>query len=88
MSETEEQQLLHDDDDVEVSEGSDTDWFYMPDTVMLNIFQYLNPRELLTAGEVCRSWNRVSQDELLWKALFYRTYKVDSSIGIMPGEIN
>ncbi|XP_016843564.1 F-box/WD repeat-containing protein 5 [Nasonia vitripennis] len=70
----------------EESNESNTDWYYMPDSVLLSIFQYLNPRELLTAGEVCRSWNRVSQDEMLWKALFYRTYKVDASVGIMPGK--
>ncbi|OXU25372.1 hypothetical protein TSAR_002584 [Trichomalopsis sarcophagae] len=70
----------------EESNEPNTDWYYMPDSVLLSIFQYLNPRELLTAGEVCRSWNRVSQDEMLWKALFYRTYKVDASVGIMPGE--
>lgn len=69
-----------------IGEESNTDWYYMPDSVLLSIFQYLNPRELLTAGEVCRSWNRVSQDEMLWKALFYRTYKVDASVGIMPGK--
>ena len=63
------------------------DWYYMPDSILLSIFQYLNPKELLTAGEVSRSWNRVSRDELLWKKLFYRTYKVDPSIGIVPGKI-
>lgn len=63
----------------------ESSWYYMPDSVLLSIFQYFSPRELLTAGEVCRSWNRLSQDELLWKALFYKTYKVDASVGIMPG---
>ncbi|XP_011504253.1 PREDICTED: F-box/WD repeat-containing protein 5 [Ceratosolen solmsi marchali] len=71
---------------VEMEAGCKVDWYFMPDSVLLSIFQYLNPKELLTAGEVCRSWNRVSQDELLWKALFYRTYKVDSCVGIMPGK--
>ena len=61
-------------------------WHYMPDTMLLSIFQYLSPKELLTAGEACKTWNRVSQDELLWKVLFYRTYKVDPSVGIMPGK--
>ena len=61
-------------------------WMYMPDSVLLIIFQFLSPKELLTAGEACRSWNRVSQDEMLWKRLFYKTYKVDPSVGIMPGK--
>jgi hypothetical protein len=70
----------------EIEAGCRVDWFFIPDPVFLIIFQYLNPKELLTAGEVCRSWNRLSRDELLWKALVNRTYKVDSSVGIMPGE--
>lgn len=65
------------------SEG-DNNW-YMPDSILLNIFQYLTPKELMTAGEVCRSWYRVSHDEFLWKDLFYQTYKIDSDVGIMPG---
>lgn len=77
-----EEELSYDNDD----EDEFSKWFYMPDFVLLIIFQYLNPRQLLTAGEVCKSWNRVSRDELLWKALFYRTYKIDTSVGIMPGE--
>lgn len=60
-------------------------WAYMPDSVLLMIFQYLSPRELLTSGDTCKSWNRVSQDEMLWKKLFYRTYKIDPLVGIMPG---
>lgn len=63
----------------------DNRWFYMPDSVLLCIFRYLNPKELLVAGKTCKTWNRVSQDEMLWKALFYRIYKIDPTIGIMPG---
>ncbi|XP_076171918.1 F-box and WD repeat domain containing 5 isoform X2 [Ptiloglossa arizonensis] len=59
-------------------------WCYMPDSILLNIFQYLTPRELTIAGEVCRSWHRVSCDEFLWKDLFYQTYKIDPDVGIMP----
>lgn len=67
------------------SEG-DVNWYYMPDSILLIIFQYLTPKELMTAGEVCRSWHRVSRDEFLWKYIFYRTYKVDPDVGIMPGK--
>lgn len=63
----------------------DVNWYYMPDSILLNIFQYLTPKELMTAGEVCRSWHRVSYDEFLWKDLFYQTYKIDSHVGILPG---
>ncbi|EZA56327.1 hypothetical protein DMN91_010047 [Ooceraea biroi] len=67
------------------SEGN-VNWYYMPDSILLIIFQYLTPKELVTAGEVCRSWHRVSRDEFLWKYIFYRTYKVDPDVGIMPGK--
>lgn len=66
------------------SEGG-SNWYYMPDSILLNIFQYLTPKELMTVGEVCRSWHRVSRDEFLWKDLFYQTYKIDPDVGIMPG---
>ncbi|XP_070154179.1 F-box/WD repeat-containing protein 5 [Polyergus mexicanus] len=65
---------------------SDVNWYYMPDSILLSIFQYLTPKELTIAGEVCRSWHRVSHDEFLWKYLFYRTYKIDPDVGIMPGK--
>ncbi|KAL6449153.1 hypothetical protein ACFW04_000678 [Cataglyphis niger] len=67
------------------SEG-DVNWYYMPDSILLSIFQYLTPKELTIAGEVCSSWHRVSHDEFLWKYLFYRTYKIDPDVGIMPGK--
>lgn len=60
-------------------------WYYIPDSILLNIFQYLTPWELTIVGEVCKSWHRVSCDEFLWKDLFYRIYKIDPNIGIMPG---
>ncbi|KYN12631.1 PREDICTED: F-box/WD repeat-containing protein 5 isoform X1 [Trachymyrmex cornetzi] len=67
------------------SEG-EFNWYVMSDSILLSIFQYLTPRELLTAGEVCQSWFRVSRDEFLWKYLFYRTYKIDPDVGIVPGK--
>ncbi|XP_011049803.1 PREDICTED: F-box/WD repeat-containing protein 5 isoform X2 [Acromyrmex echinatior] len=67
-------------------ESGEFNWYVMSDSILLSIFQYLTPRELLTAGEVCRSWFRVSRDEFLWKYLFYRTYKIDPDVGIVPGK--
>lgn len=62
-------------------------WDFMPDSMLLQVFQYLSARELLNAGQTCRLWNRVSYDELLWKSLLYRYYKIDSSVGILPGRV-
>uniref|UniRef100_A0A1B6DP33 F-box domain-containing protein n=2 Tax=Clastoptera arizonana TaxID=38151 RepID=A0A1B6DP33_9HEMI len=65
---------------------SGNSWNYMPDPMLINIFQYLTAKELLDAGLTCRFWNKISYDELLWKHLFYKDYKIDPSIGIMPGK--
>lgn len=61
-------------------------WDYMPDQMLLQIFQYLSARDLLNAGQTCRLWNRVSYDQMLWKHLMYRDYKISPSVGKLPGE--
>lgn len=38
------------------------------------------------AGLVCRGWNRVAFDELLWKDLFYRHWGISRSIQMAPGK--
>nr|CAD7205018.1 unnamed protein product [Timema douglasi] len=60
-------------------------WMYAPDSVLLHIFQFLSPKELLNAGLVCSSWCRLSYDQLLWKHLLYRNFSIDPSVGISPG---
>ncbi|CAG5108873.1 Similar to Fbxw5: F-box/WD repeat-containing protein 5 (Mus musculus) [Cotesia congregata] len=69
-------------------ESCNDNWYFMPDSILLSIFSLLTPKEVVSAGLVCKHWYRVSQDELLWKQLFYRTYKIDPSVGIMPGKIS
>ncbi|XP_022197372.2 F-box/WD repeat-containing protein 5 isoform X1 [Nilaparvata lugens] len=70
------------------SSNSEADklWNYAPDIILLDVFQYLDATELLKAGKVCRRWNRLSMDEMLWKALFYKDFKIDRNIGIMPNK--
>lgn len=60
-------------------------WDYMPDSMLLQVFQYLPARDLLNGGQTCSLWNRVSYDDLLWKSLLYRDYKIDACVGILPG---
>lgn len=67
------------------SNYNDLHWYYIPDSILLSIFQYLTPKEIVNVGLVCTSWNRISKDELLWKKLFYKTYKIEPNVGIMPG---
>lgn len=85
---SDEEAVSESDDGSEYSSRSyegELNWYVMSDSILLSIFQYLTPKELMTAGEVCRSWYRVSRDEFLWKYLFYRTYKIDPDVGIVPG---
>ncbi|PSN48099.1 hypothetical protein C0J52_13251 [Blattella germanica] len=51
------------------SQETNSNWYYLPDSILLHIFQYLTARELLDIGLTCRSWLRVSYDEFLWKDL-------------------
>jgi F-box/WD-40 domain protein 5 len=64
---------------------TNSNWYYLPDSILLHIFQYLSARELLDVGLTCRSWLRVSYDEFLWKDLFYCNFKIDPSVKIVPG---
>ncbi|KAF5300334.1 hypothetical protein FQA39_LY11191 [Lamprigera yunnana] len=61
-------------------------WPYLPYPALFRICQYLNYKELLKIGEVCRSWWIVSRDELLWKNLFYHNFKMDKSVPIIAGK--
>ncbi|XP_046999141.1 F-box/WD repeat-containing protein 5 [Schistocerca americana] len=70
----------------ESQESDDEKWNYIPDTILLHIFQYLTARELLNVGLTCKRWLSVSYDELLWKNLLYSTFKIDRSVGIAPGK--
>ena len=67
-------------------QNDDRPWDYLPDTIILHIFNFLNHSELLKAGLTCRNWCRISYDEVLWKHLFYRYFNFDSNISIAPGK--
>lgn len=66
-------------------EQDDSIWSQLPYTVLFQIFQYLDYKELVRVGEVCQYWYQVSRDEFLWKRLLYYYFNVDSSISVTPG---
>ncbi|KAK3102932.1 hypothetical protein FSP39_015038 [Pinctada imbricata] len=41
----------------------------LPDEIMLQIFGYLNPQELVRCSGVCTQWNRLAMDGSLWKVI-------------------
>lgn len=49
-------------------------WTELPDNLLLHIFCFLSPKDVLLAGEVCRNWHRLSKDEMLWKFLLQKMF--------------
>uniref|UniRef100_K1R0L1 F-box/LRR-repeat protein 5 n=1 Tax=Magallana gigas TaxID=29159 RepID=K1R0L1_MAGGI len=41
----------------------------LPDEVMLNIFSYLNPKELCSIAQVSKRWNAIAMDGSNWKII-------------------
>ncbi|KAK7070176.1 F-box/WD repeat-containing protein 5 [Halocaridina rubra] len=65
--------------------ASSPDWSLLPDSILLHIFTFLDYSDVPYTALVCKSWMRVSYDEFLWRHFFYRDFKVDHSVPIMPG---
>ncbi|XP_014675719.1 PREDICTED: F-box/WD repeat-containing protein 5-like [Priapulus caudatus] len=61
-------------------------WQYLTDDVLMQIFKHLCARDLLRCGATCRHWLRVAYDELLWKDLLYRNWKIDRGVAMAPGK--
>ncbi|XP_060136512.1 F-box/WD repeat-containing protein 5 [Zootoca vivipara] len=56
----------------------------LPDSILFEIFLYLDYSDVLSAGLVCQQWHAVAQDEVLWKDLFYRYYPVARDVPRHP----
>uniref|UniRef100_A0ABM5F6L7 F-box/WD repeat-containing protein 5 isoform X2 n=1 Tax=Pogona vitticeps TaxID=103695 RepID=A0ABM5F6L7_9SAUR len=61
---------------------------FLPDSILFEIFLYLDHTDVLSAGRVCRQWHAVAQDEVLWKELFYRYYRIPRDIPRHPGAVS
>lgn len=53
------------------------------DSILFHIFSYVEASDLIRFTEVCKTWNRIALDQLLWKALFYKEWKTTRPIA--PG---
>ena len=53
-------------------------WEDIPDTWLLEIFQYLDFQPLLRCSAVCKKWQRVALDESLWKKLVKCKWNIKS----------
>ncbi|XP_077692046.1 F-box/WD repeat-containing protein 5 isoform X2 [Eretmochelys imbricata] len=56
----------------------------LPDSILYEIFLYLDHVDVLSVGLVCRQWHAVARDEFLWKELFYRYYRVSREVPRHP----
>ncbi|XP_042211145.1 F-box/WD repeat-containing protein 5-like [Homarus americanus] len=68
-----------------VMNGEEPDWTRLPDSILLHIFMQLEYTDMPHVGLVCKSWQRVSYDEFLWRHYFYKDFQVDLAVPIMPG---
>lgn len=69
-----------------LSDYQESYWDRVPDTILLYIFKFLSPQELLNAGLTCKRWLRVFYDDFLWRDLVYSSFQIDPSISILPGK--
>jgi len=52
----------------------------LPDEILLKILSYVGPEDLcLSIARVCKQWNVLAKDTMLWKTLSYKCDR-DSSI--------
>lgn len=47
----------------------DTMWLYLPDEVVVDIFHWLSPNDLGRTSLVCQSFNRLAEDNFLWREM-------------------
>ncbi|CAG9862839.1 unnamed protein product [Phyllotreta striolata] len=60
----------------------DSCWAYLPYPALYKIFQHLNYKELISAGQVCKFWYEASFNDLLWKDLFVKHFAIDRTIPV------
>uniref|UniRef100_T1JEH6 F-box domain-containing protein n=1 Tax=Strigamia maritima TaxID=126957 RepID=T1JEH6_STRMM len=63
-------------------------WQLLPDSVLLYIFTYLDSKEVINCGQTCKTWNRVSYDEFLWRDMFYKDWKIPIGTSRKPDKMS
>ena len=48
----------------------------IPDSLLLEIFSYLDIRALGRSVQVCTRWKRVAYDEILWQGICKKIWKI------------
>jgi len=60
-------------------------WKDLVNTGVLEIMSYLPYYDIVAAGQVCRQWNGLSKDELLWKAVLTRHFHLAPPVTLRSG---
>ncbi|WP_255359370.1 F-box-like domain-containing protein [Neochlamydia sp. EPS4] len=47
----------------------------MPEELIVHIFSFLSPKELVNAQQVCKRWKRIGDEETLWKRHHQQHFK-------------
>lgn len=59
-------------------------WTDIPESLLLQIFSYLEATSLVAVTQTCKVWCRVAYDESLWKALLWQRWSI-SGVRLPPG---
>lgn len=73
-------EMMTQDEDEDDDDTNSCFWCYLPEAALLQIFSYLDNKELLNVGLVCKRWYVSSRDDLLWRDLFHRDFKIDATV--------
>jgi hypothetical protein len=68
------------------TESSFGDWDSIPENILINIYKYLDVKDIINCSEVSHRWNYISNDSLLWKYKFHLDFNVDRGIPRKPGK--
>lgn len=61
-------------------------WMFLPYPVLFNIYEYLDYKNMVIAGQVCKRWHEASMDDLLWKKRFFETFIAYRSTPLIRGK--
>ena len=59
-------------------------WHILPDSLLIELFRFLDAEDLDRVGRVCANWLRVSRDEFLWKDVFCRRWGLNGKTLTSP----
>lgn len=56
----------------------------LPDSIILQVLKYLGHVDVCSVAQVSWKLCRVSNDDILWRNLFHRHFRIDPGVNIEP----